>query len=222
MSIKDTPGLWSKIETRLENRKLAPFIKFIRCGGNEITLAKYNVQELMRDPNKFLVPIFKSAFSLTHHQIARTYTRNSLYSFEYDYTYIGGYNDMWKLRDFDLYQGTVTSGNTHECYMICKKEGYHYFGIQREYQCWCGNNYGTYGRRNGYDGCTNKKNVGILVNCVYRINEYSSSKNPKRYSAKRIRLTIFFVVLICLILYILHKRKKSKISFHSVPTDETL
>uniref|UniRef100_A0A1I8JEG4 WSC domain-containing protein n=1 Tax=Macrostomum lignano TaxID=282301 RepID=A0A1I8JEG4_9PLAT len=41
-------------------------------------------------------------------------------------------------------KGSMTVGR---CYGLCKKKGFRFFGVQIGKQCWCGNHYGRYGRR---------------------------------------------------------------------------
>uniref|UniRef100_A0A1I8JE00 WSC domain-containing protein n=1 Tax=Macrostomum lignano TaxID=282301 RepID=A0A1I8JE00_9PLAT len=41
-------------------------------------------------------------------------------------------------------KGSITVGR---CYGLCKKKGFRFFGVQIGKQCWCGNHYGRYGRR---------------------------------------------------------------------------
>ena len=80
------------------------------------------------------------------------------------------------INSFDL---SPSNGNVEKCRSFCKN-GY-YFGLQSGHQCFCGNEFGQYGRmteaRCNYT-CTEQKDQkcgGDLANSVYRVKPYMAT-----------------------------------------------
>uniref|UniRef100_A0A1I8FI82 WSC domain-containing protein n=1 Tax=Macrostomum lignano TaxID=282301 RepID=A0A1I8FI82_9PLAT len=85
---------------------------------------------------------------------------------------------------FQLWQekGSMTVGR---CYGLCKKKGFRFFGVQIGKQCWCGNHYGRYGRRDKREcryQCRGDKTTycgGSWRNDVYATGVVVASKGDK-------------------------------------------
>jgi hypothetical protein len=62
------------------------------------------------------------------------------------YRFLGCYQDNSGRRDLPYYMGTDNKLTTEKCGDKCKAKGYPYFGTQYYYYCYCGKDYGAYGK----------------------------------------------------------------------------
>lgn len=92
------------------------------------------------------------------------------------YSYVGCYKDDW-CRDLPISMG---SGLSHDqCYQFCKDQGYGYFGLQADRQCFCGSSYGKHGETTCENNCAMDATwFGGWSNCVYHIREVTALKTP--------------------------------------------
>jgi len=82
--------------------------------------------------------------------------------------YIGCFNDKSK-RDLPKYMGVL--GSTDQCLQKCKQAGFKYMGRQYYDQCWCGNDYGSYGSSSSCNNCLSQTSFyGGWKNCVFSTN----------------------------------------------------
>jgi len=85
--------------------------------------------------------------------------------------FIGCWKDKPQ-RDLPHRQPNIKLGDRETCFKTCKAKGYKYAGLQWHQQCFCGNEYGSYGkgdesRANGECNCNNDKKYSFWGNCVY-------------------------------------------------------
>ena len=88
-----------------------------------------------------------------------------------DYEYLGCYTDA-ATRDLAVNSG-MTNAVPNTCAEYCTESGYTYFGLQYHGQCFCDNDFGSYGESSNCDKtCTADPTVicgGGYANSVYQI-----------------------------------------------------
>ena len=86
---------------------------------------------------------------------------------------MGCFIDQSDNRDLELFIGDYKQLTSIQCILLCQKQNYYYAGIQHGSQCYCGQQYGKYGRvlddECKYSCITSEKCGGDSRNSIYSI-----------------------------------------------------
>ena len=92
------------------------------------------------------------------------------------YTYIGCYRDSGN-RDLKGYSFSSNAMQIDDCAFMCKRKGFKYMGLQYSSYCFCGNDFGKYGKADNCNmpcnGNPNEICGGSWANSIYKLSTNS-------------------------------------------------